>query len=424
MPRKLFRGNPRRPSSSVLPMIMPGLVCPTGPWTVHYTHECMGTTNPSSRLMTVCDLPTPQGRSIRNHENAHARFSPMPDATKALTDEGITLEAIEACEEFRVEKIATLRGVEVGGVLTKAELKIFRKVLGLGRIGERRIAGFALASLNQRLKRSASNALRKAGYGDTLEACRRIARLMVKQGVESIEALRRGALLFDATFSDMLGQHKTVAPPKPGDKPGGRHKHTDDPHHTVKWGSMTVCHPTLTKRYTPQIRQRSHRSTFGGASVRRIDRLCFATGRAFRRRVSRPGGTVLLDASSSMGVTQKTIDRVLSELPAATIALYASAGHDVDTDGALVVVAEGGRMIPWASYDGDERRGLLFGGNVVDGPALVWLGLQAEPRFWVTDGGVTGIGDDHTPQLIAQAQVLEQRGNVKRIHPRELKQSA
>jgi hypothetical protein len=32
-------------------------------------------------------------------------------------------------------------------------------------------------------------------------------------------------------------------------------------------------------------------------------------------------------------------------------------------------------------------------GNVVDEPALRWLARQRAPRYWVSDGGVSGVGD-------------------------------
>jgi hypothetical protein len=66
------------------------------------------------------------------------------------------------------------------------------------------------------------------------------------------------------------------------------------------------------------------------------------------------------------------------------IAAYGG-GHD---SGVLRVLARDGRRVD------DAGLASIGGGrNVVDGPALEWLARQPAPRFWVSDGQVTGIGD-------------------------------
>ena len=57
-----------------------------------------------------------------------------------------------------------------------------------------------------------------------------------------------------------------------------------------------------------------------------------------------------------------------------------------------------------------------FSGNVVDGPALVWLAKQQEPRLWVSDGHVTGCNDNTCIDLAADAERVCRKGNIQRVH--------
>ena len=54
-------------------------------------------------------------------------------------------------------------------------------------------------------------------------------------------------------------------------------------------------------------------------------------------------------------------------------------------------------------------------GNIVDGPALDWLGKQPGPRVWVSDGFVTGVNDTTSVDLGAAAQVTCNRGSIRRV---------
>ena len=54
-------------------------------------------------------------------------------------------------------------------------------------------------------------------------------------------------------------------------------------------------------------------------------------------------------------------------------------------------------------------------GNIVDGPALEWLASQAEPRFWISDGSVTGVDDVEYAVLSAEALRVQMTGRVRRL---------
>jgi hypothetical protein len=55
------------------------------------------------------------------------------------------------------------------------------------------------------------------------------------------------------------------------------------------------------------------------------------------------------------------------------------------------------------------------GANVVDFPALQWLAKQSKPRFWVSDGQVTGIGDRSSGINRLQCEILERQKSIQRV---------
>jgi hypothetical protein len=142
-----------------------------------------------------------------------------------------------------------------------------------------------------------------------------------------------------------------------------------------------------------------------GTTIRRLDRL-LVDGRVFATKRHLPGGTVLIDASGSMGWSPEELLKCLEAAPAATIAIYSGRGNR----GVLRVVAKDGRMIA-----PDLVAPPCGGGNIVDGPALEWLASQAEPRIWISDGVVTGVDDMEYAVLSAEAERHQMTGRVRRL---------
>jgi hypothetical protein len=129
-------------------------------------------------------------------------------------------------------------------------------------------------------------------------------------------------------------------------------------------------------------------------------------GRVFRRRARRGGGTLLVDTSGSMSLDVADLDRLLLSTPhGMRVAIYSGSG-DV---GELRIVADGVRR---AAVEHLARFG---SGNVVDLPALEWLARQPLPRLWVSDGGVTGIGDRGSLALKERCAALCRRARIRRV---------
>ena len=129
---------------------------------------------------------------------------------------------------------------------------------------------------------------------------------------------------------------------------------------------------------------RRWRAATEGCAVRYLGR--WPTDKAIfrRRRRGRGGASVLVDTSGSMSIETDDLDRLLLATPAgARVAIY-SGNREC---GELRLVAQGNRRAQACDLEPFGRA------NVVDVPALEWLARQPAPRLWVSDGKVTGVGD-------------------------------
>jgi len=173
----------------------------------------------------------------------------------------------------------------------------------------------------------------------------------------------------------------------------------------VQWGAMREVRLPFVRPIAAAIRALTRRPMYVGPLMyphRYLDGAMFG----LRRRVV--GGTLLIDMSGSMSIVPNQIDAILTYRPAATIAAYGSVGLHCRS-GVLVIVARHGRAV-----DPGVLRDAIGMGNVVDGPALRWLCKQPEPRIWICDGQVTGVGDRISPILVREAMELARRGKITR----------
>jgi len=128
--------------------------------------------------------------------------------------------------------------------------------------------------------------------------------------------------------------------------------------------------------------------------------------KVFRRPVRWRGGTVLIDTSGSMHLRPRSLEALVdASRGAALVAIYSGRGRE----GELRVVARGGRRA-------EEADLAPYGsGNVVDLPALQWLARQAEPRLWVSDGGVTGENDRGSREIRRRCAKVVRQGRIARV---------
>lgn len=111
-----------------------------------------------------------------------------------------------------------------------------------------------------------------------------------------------------------------------------------------------------------------------------VDRGVFARRRRVKKKFV-PEGAVLIDVSGSMSWDVAALTRMIETLPAGTVAIYSG---NVKGGHLTIIAAEGYRV------DLENHPLETLGGNGIDGPALEWLGNQAEPRIWLSDGMAWG----------------------------------
>jgi hypothetical protein len=149
----------------------------------------------------------------------------------------------------------------------------------------------------------------------------------------------------------------------------------------IPWGIMNIDEPDRPLPACP--RKAGFRAEDTGSYLRCPHRL-LADGRVFANKRKHRGGSVLVDFSGSMNLKETEVERILANAPTTVIAVY-SADRE---KGILRILARDGRRVT-----GDFVRRPAGSCNVIDGPALDWLTRQPEPRYWLSDGLVTGVGD-------------------------------
>jgi hypothetical protein len=149
----------------------------------------------------------------------------------------------------------------------------------------------------------------------------------------------------------------------------------------VPWGTMSIDEPERPLPACP--RKAGYRAEDTGAVLRGAHRL-LTDKRVFAVKRKHKGCSVLVDYSGSMNLKEAEVERILANAPATVIAVY-SADRE---KGVLRILAKDGRRVT-----GDLVKRPSGSCNVIDGPALDWLARQDEPRFWLSDGLVTGVGD-------------------------------
>ena len=99
------------------------------------------------------------------------------------------------------------------------------------------------------------------------------------------------------------------------------------------------------------------------------------------------GGTILIDASGSMGIKDKALDELMELCPYGSIAYYD--GHG--TGGDIVVVAERGKQCDLKNIPiGKNGRPERHSDNTVDFQGMQWMMTQPKPWYYLTDGQFTG----------------------------------
>jgi hypothetical protein len=368
-------------------------------WTVL---EGRGSCDPVSRILGVPTDDSPGSRFVRNHELGHAKITPRVPAFKQCRNHGVSMDAMQVCEDLRVHRYLGRTGIEMCGVLTDEEADQFvRRVAH----NDRELAAHLVASLHtddhQRILSAVQRHVEEGRRRHIVRMTGLVdARMARGWRLDRPIGFKNGTIpaarLFDAVFPEPGAPE----PQLPADclfLPGrGR---------AAKWGEMQVeTLPASRGRPIPAL-ARSKSYLDHGAALAAPHRLP-VDGRVFQRNRRQRGGTVLIDASGSMRFSPADLERITATAPLATVAVYSGHGRQ----GTLSVVAARGRMV-----SADDLAASARGrGNIIDGPALRWLAGQPEPRVWVSDGLVTGTGDRTATDLVVDAIQICRQGRITR----------
>lgn len=172
------------------------------------------------------------------------------------------------------------------------------------------------------------------------------------------------------------------------------------------WGDMEIWRPPRPLLFPARMKSKKWRPTDQGTVFRYPQRwLADQTGFAYKG-IKEGGCTMLIDVSGSMSLSQEDILAVMEAMPASLIATYSGRS----TTGKLTIVGEKGRRAEEHNF----RTG--GGGNTVDGPALRWLAKQKGPRYWISDGYVTGAYSGASDvNLYADAILVCRQAHIMRI---------
>ncbi len=365
--------------------------------------EGAGSCDTVSRILGVPGDDSPGSRFVRNHELGHAKITPKKPAFKQCKRFGVSMIAMQVCEDLRVHRYLRRIGIVMCGGLTDCEAD---EVVGKTATSDRLLAAHLVAGMytddHARLVAALARHVDERRRDHLARMAELIDRRMSQgRGLDRFIGFRNctipAARLFDAVFPE-AGAPVTQVPldglyvPRKG--------------RVTKWGEMRI--DTLEVSRSRPIPAVTRGRTFSdqGAVLAATHRLP-VDGRVFLRRRKQRGGTILIDASGSMRFGPCDLERITAAAPLATVAVYA--GHK--RSGTLTIVAARGRM----ARPDDIRAASCGRGNVIDGPALRWLAGQQEPRIWVSDGHVTGVGDNPSPDLMVDAIHICRQAGIRRM---------
>jgi hypothetical protein len=127
--------------------------------------------------------------------------------------------------------------------------------------------------------------------------------------------------------------------------------------------------------------------------------------RIFTRKTRGTNALIVFDVSGSMNLDTADLDQIMKSSSGATVVAYSSSGGDEPNT--HLVAHESRRVRDLPNF---------AGGNGIDAPALLWAiknyRKQNAPVLWITDGGVTGVGDTSNRNLRAQCHKLAKRYGV------------
>lgn len=446
-----------------------------GEWVVQNCPPVRGVpmTALEQRIMKAPMGNDPLSVAIRAHEMVHAKVSPLgTDMEKWVSRGRATMDALIACEELRVNYLATTAGFDMSVLMDGSEESTGERAVAMNAWDD--AVRFAIATAGTGGHKKFLNGVRRHNrvWAGVLAD---IAKRAIKEMKKSDKAgkLASTAKCGDTELSplgflytEMLGEwidrlcenapkdpktddsddktddgtkgkgdsdsdgEDSDAPKKRGRKPVSPSdkdktgEAIDESRRVnpigglrdalVEWFPLNVekCpHPTVLPGHMGKKRV----PAVSGKSPRRLHRLLTDPDRrVFDRVVRGKGGVVVVDASGSMRLTAQDVRRVVESAPGATVLVYTVLNGTLLEDGSAKhpncwVLADKGRMVDTMPFDGGRCNG-------VDLPALrhalTYRNRATVPVVWVSDCQVTGMNDHSTEHLLMETLRFVMRNNI------------
>ena len=190
----------------------------------------------------------------------------------------------------------------------------------------------------------------------------------------------------------------------------GNMNYKPQPNNMGKWGKMEIFKPYLDVNMQSKIKGgREYRPMDYGVNPKYMNRWC-VDKKVFKQKQRVYGGTILIDASGSMHFSGQDILDIMQLLPAVTIAMYNDNRSGAWDTGALRIIGQNGKRVSQEYLDR-----YTGGGNLVDGPALKWLGKQPPKRIWVSDMFVFGLHNENSENLLKDCIEMCKRSGITRL---------
>lgn len=457
---------PRKTQILPLPELLPGHA--DSDWQVEETppqllaQGALGATDLKDLKMAAPTADDGLARFTRNHEMMHVRITdPTRTPAEVAAQETLDVGMFQACEDARVHNYMKQAGLlreqlnpEDGGhnLYTGAELDSMIAQLDKLPNIEAKCAAVAypfcqtqnMADFDQLWQRLPQDIKAKMGpvwdylarlrnmpqptQRDAIEAARNISSYLdllaqsernqreaeeaAQEAAEEAERIMRQGNGADRQQTKTLAEStREIAERNAHRERAARRQQLGpaDPNDNSGWGKMQKVTLPLTDPLPPQLRGSKQGAVRTGGQLRYVRNLYRSEPRLFRRTKASKGGTVLMDLSGSMSLSQDQIYSMLAACGGVTVAGYNGTGPR----GRLTIIARVGRTISRDNLASTSSWGGRY--NSVDGPALDWLATMPMPRIWISDGECNGNGTQTHAQLAAIAQAKVKRGHITQV---------
>jgi len=332
-------------------------------------------------------------RMSRLHEMGHVAFTPEELMQDGI-DEGISSEYLNVAEDLRINKLLKGKFDLVQGIPTQLINHAVEGAILNDDFKSATLMFIACGYLPEQYK--IAKALKDTGWDNKIFTIERNCEDLMQCENWSSSGTIEAAKYLQSLFED-VGNVQNI------DEYDLQYNNNNWETPDIDWGEMHIITPPL------------HHSLMQRRQVRRITPKEHGTGMMFPTRLDHDdkifgntkrvvGGTVLIDVSSSMGLDEDDIRKMVKAAPGLTSAIYSGRNHEGD----LVIVAKKGKMT-------ELKTEYINGNNVIDGPALRWLATMPEPRIWICDGYVTGIDDLTSLKLKQEVKQIVKDHDITRV---------